>query len=429
MNDINASQKEKVLLEQTLWNEVKKIRALKDSSFPIFLYLIGYYNKILFHVAARASSPDDLFQYHVLIRLGDLNRYMERIDVAEYYYCNARNLFPFFGHAYNQLGLLTKSNTCYKCCYYYARAAKSSERNLRSIADSNLRMAVNKDNCYVINHILNENTPIDIDRIDDEEFKLPTAAIEWFYLMVVAIYADNIQSIARLFLNYINTNLSTQRTTIFEDTNNIKSNFLHNNNKRDDYMLLTSLDILLDWLKLGSQGKTLCPQISVDLRSCRGHLNAMIRINNNNASRSMNTTTSSNTTMIEICSPLNSSSNKTSSLNTSNSTTQDSFATGFSDDNYNLKGLSSQREEALPHDYILRGFSPLDSVHRRLIFHNDWNQTKVDKVDPTALDHTLLHILVRTRNKIDSFGSLIKKRTRNIALESILSNMNPRQSD
>lgn len=422
LNNGSVSQKDRISYEQTLWNEVKKIRALKDTS--IFLYLIGYYHTILFQVAST-YSPDDLFQYHVLIRLGDLNRYMERIDVAEYYYCNARNLFPFFGHAYNQLGLLTKPTNCYKCCYYYARAAKSSDRPLTTIADSNLRIAVSKYSCEILNHILNDVSCLDVGD-GAVKTKLPETAFDWFCVIVVAIYADNIQPIAKLFLCYLNENFSTQRATTVRD--NVKTTIIYCD--QDSYMLLACLDILLDWLRLGSQGKMLCPIITPELRRIRTCLQSIIASFNSDRIQSLSASSSNITTNITPQPAMDTSSTR-GSANLSNSSMQGSYFTSASDSSF--RGALNKLP-ALPHDYILRGFGPLDGLHSELIFQagnkaktrgfDDGKQFKDSSSDHRFIESDqLMQVLQRIRSKMDAFGPLIKKRTRNIALESILSNM------
>lgn len=427
LNDGRTSQKDKILLEQTLWNEVKKIRALNDTS--IFLYLIGYYHVILYQIA-KLSAQNDLFQYHVLIRLGDLNRYIDRTDVAEYYYCNARNLFPCFGHAYNQLGLLTKPTNCYKCCYYYARAAKSSDKPLNTIADSNLRIAVSKYDCEILNYILNDEACISI---SDGPYcnKLPTSAFEWFYIIVVAIYADNIQPITKSFLSYINEALFTLKGTATLQSVETSTRF----RDRSSYILLSNLDMLLDWLKMGSQSKVILPAISAELRQMKSHLQSVIlSLDVSNMTvlhQSTRSKSNSDSNTLSTIMDASSSTRFSASLSNSNSTLQDSTITSTFDSS--SKGSNNEKLPALPHDYILRGFSPLDYIHRDLDFKTtnlagrsilDDNSFRDDDLDKSFIDiGQLLQLLLRIRSKIDGFGPLLRrKHTRNIALESILSN-------
>lgn len=423
INDDKVSPKEKLHHEQTLWSEVKKIRSLNEPS--IYLYLIGYYDSIL-HQATRFFDHNNLFHYNILIRLGDLSRYMERLDVAEYYYCNARNIFPHFGHAYNQLGLLTKPTNCYKCCYYYARAAKSSEKPLKTIGDSNLRIAVSKYDCEILSRIIDNNgSETDSMSPDSTNMKLPNSAFDWLYVIVVAIHADNIAPIAKIFLSYLNDNFSTHKPTIARD--GVKMSDIYCD--RDSYIMLASLDILLDWMRLGTGGKRVCSSVALELRQIRISLLNVI-------------------TSCKLCenSEQDNESNRTLSLSGilshGNSFTeiQRSSQSILSNNSLNTTNLSQsscespvveKRLPALMHDYVLRGFGPLDVVHQNLHFKAeipdrsllDSGSANDSSSDQRFIDsEQLLSISLRIKSKIDSFGSSIRKKTRNIALESILCN-------
>jgi len=411
LHDGRANQKESILFEQTLWNEVKKVRALNDTS--IFLYLVGYYHTILYQIA-KLKAPNDLFQYHVLIRIGDLNRYMLRNDVAEYYYCTARNLFPYFGHAYNQLGLLTKPTNCYKCCYYYARAARSTEKPLTSIADSNLRIAVSKYNCSILSHILNGETHIDL--AEDGGLKnvsdSPETVLKWFYVIVVAIYADNIQPITKAFLRFMNDNFSTQKATTVRDS--VKTTKIYCD--RESYILLASLDILFDWMRLGSQRRAICPAVSTELRQIRSCLQSILSSCRDHCGINA----------ISLLSATDTNLSTVSSECVNSDTAFQSSSTALS------PGSALCKPNALPHDYVMKGFSPLDSVHRELVFKAGFQPrgTLDDSIDGCCegrkfVDAAQLEQLVnRLRAKMEGLAPLIRKQTRNIALESIISNMN-----
>lgn len=422
LHDGCTSRSERVLFEQTLWNEVKKIRALNDTS--IFLYLIGYYHIVLYQVE-KSTAQDDLFHYHVLIRLGDLNRYVERTDVAEYYYCNARNLFPFYGQAYNQLGLLTKPTNCYKCCYYYARAARSSDKPVNTIADSNLRIAVSRYNCEILNHILNDQPSLN----DDGDIKynnLPQTAFEWFNVIVVAIYADNIQPIARMFLCFMNENFSTQKDTTLHGT--VQRTTIYCD--RESYILLASLDILLDWLNLGSRCKELFLTLSTEFRQIKSCLNSIIHSYQSKESVKDRSIDCSETNSITSAIDSHRTRLSGNSMN-SDSTLQDSTQASTIDTS---GSLNSSKPAALPHDYVLRGFNPLNSIHQELTFKR--RVEAVEDIDDNSIGavksnrqnfidtEILFQISVRLKSKLDGFGPLLRRKTRNIALESILSNMN-----
>lgn len=464
-------------MEQILWKEVKKLRASPDK-LNIFTYLIGYYHTVLFQLA-KYDDPDDIFQYHVLIRLGDLNRYLDRLDTAEYYYCNARNLYPNNGHAYNQLGILTKPENFYKCCYYYARAAKSSKRPLeKNLAESNLRIVIREHENSILNQISNDDSSIgtdasnkicqQVDSINDT--LMPERVVEWFYVMVIAIYFDNIQPIARPFMTFMSENFSTQRSTIVR--NGLAMTTVHCD--RDSYLLLASLDILLDWSRLGKQGKTVSMKISNELRQMRACLESiadtlidMCRhqtyltkdavVDDPIVSMSALSEDSecSPIRMMSIKSfsgpgnstPLMNSSSKANTAaagpNTSDASPNSSLAHSITRKSSETSGLLSTsasktiKSPALPHDFVLRGFKPLDVVHEELHFPRelpifDGFNGKLDEFGNDVLHERgfigpeqLIQILTRIRAKIDSLNLKMRRKTagRNIALESIMSNM------
>lgn len=398
---------------------MKKIRALNENS--IYVHLVGYYQAIL-QQASRLPHRSDLFLYHVLIRIGDLNRYMDCNDVAEYYYCNARNLFPQFGHAYNQLGLLTKPNYCYKCCYYYARAAKSSEKPLNTIADSNLRIAVSKYNCTLLSHILNDESSISLSQTI-ESVQLPTSAFEWFYAIIVGIYADNIQPLTKSFLSYMSDNFSTHKAANIR--NSVRTTTIYCD--RESYILLACLDVLMDWLSLGSQGKLICAILSNELRQMRSRLRNIIASSRGDVTQSSNTSSNaeSTITVLEV--------NRVVSPSFSSpSSSQNDFSLQMNASPCAKSVKNSAKMPALPHDYVLRGFSPLDSIHSGLSFnpiykaggHFDENSDTSTASFKNFIDAPqLIQIAGRVVDKMESFSPIMRKQTRNIALESILSHL------
>lgn len=440
LQDGTVSKKELINLEQNLWKEVKKLRALQDKA-NIFTYLIGYYHTILFQLV-KFNESDDIFQYHILIRLGDLNRYLERLDTAEYYYCNARNLFPNYGHAYNQLGLLTRSDNFYKCCYYYARAAKSTKRPLeKNLAESNLRIVVREHENSILNFISNDDPSISVQQEDqsNSQLVLPETAFDWFYVMVVAIYFDNIQPVAKPFIAFMTENFSTQRATILRD--GIKTTTI--NCDRDSYLLLASLDILLDWSRLGRQGKAVCLKISnqlLQMRTCLSSIINSLKCSQNQEYVNEQFARSS------IPSPLESTSTRPFS-GPGNSTPLSPSCMNVSDSSSTPSTKASQstancsKAPALPHDCVLKGFKPLDSSHEGLQFPRELpvfngSNGKLDEFGGEHLQEKsfigpeqLMQILSRVKSKIDTLGPIIKRKTRNIALESILSSMSSCNSD
>ena len=436
VNNDKISRKELIATEQNLWREVKKLKASQDKA-SIFSYLIGYYHTILYQLV-KLNDADDIFQYHILIRLGDLNRYLDRLDIAEYYYCNARNLFPSYGHAYNQLGLLTRTENFYKCCYYYARAARSVKKPLdKTLAESNLRIVIIEHESSILNQISNDDPSISGAMVGDQscsldkEVSLPKTAFDWFYVMVIAIYFDNILPVARPFMQYLGENFSTRSETKARD--GFKATTV--NCDRDSYLLLACLDMLLDWTRMGKQGNKVCNKVGRELRQVRGSLSSLIA--------SLNSEQGLESTIDPFCS-----SSSTSMFQTSKPFSGPGHSTPLSPQSLNVSGESSSMSTsgphssnarpklpALPHDCVLKGFKPLESVHEELRFPKelpvfDGSNGKLDEFGSgRILDKgfigplQLVQTLSRIRSKIDLLTPMMKLRTRNIALESILSSL------
>lgn len=427
LSDPNVSQRERCNLEQSLWTKIKDTRKLDNEA--LLRHFIGFYQTILLAASKKTNLGDTLY-YHVSIRLGDLNRYIKQFDVAGYYYCNARNLIPSYGHAYNQLGLLTDSTEIYKRCYYYARAAKSSERPLKNIADSNLRIAVNEVGCELLERIL--NYPDHIDAAAAKQVKLPETALQWFHAMVVAIYADNIKPIAKLFLRYLSENYSTQRSSVVSRDGS-KTTTVYCD--IESYLLLASHDILLDWLRLGSQGNQLIPALSSDLRKIRSSLQTILlsvkyELSNTSNDGSLGTSTRD----------LTSSSSKSADTDSSSAMLCESvpdsaepFKPDLSASTISDRVLREPSgERVMIHDYVLRGFGPLNRVHDELTFSMDpvelsksrlMEQSNLDQASSQKFIESdqLVSILTRIKAKTDVLAPPVKRQTRNIALQSILS--------
>lgn len=441
INNVGIDQKSRVLQEQTLWSEVKKIKSTSDNS--VFLYLTGFYLTVLFQIS-QSTEKIDVFHYNVLIRLGDLSRYMQNYDVAEYYYCSARNLYPCYGHAYNQLGLLTKPTNYYKCCYYYARAARASDKPLVTIADSNIKMAVKKYGSELLRTVMYLDTEKDVQINQNNNIDLPRSSFEWFYVIVLAIYADNITPVANVFLDYLNDNFSTQTSTITHD--NCKQTIT--TCSLDSYLLLASFDILLDWLKFGSQSNELKGKLATQIHQIRLSLQKVLMscdITQQNKRRSQRNqalslcTNNPRSYHNNYCDELNTIAslknlNKTFSTHSDQSTLNDSSNAA----SYDTSTTSNNNitYDALPHDYILSGFKPLDVVHKNVSFKSRDNRTKAmfdqDTMDLTSTEkdanafinkEQLTQIITRLKDKMDQIGVIEMKKpraTRNIALQSIL---------
>lgn len=94
-----------------------------------------------------------LLLYNILIRIGDLNRYLNKSSVAESYYMSARKVDVLRGDAYNQLAINTPHSQHFKCIYYYCRAAKSCAEPI-TIAETNLKLAINRFDSGILKSII-----------------------------------------------------------------------------------------------------------------------------------------------------------------------------------------------------------------------------------------------------------------------------------
>ena len=104
-------------------------------------------------LASEVLPPTKFLLYNIMIRIGDLNRYLNKSSVAESYYMSARKLDVFRGHAYNQLAINTPVSQHFKCIYYYCRAAKSCTEPI-PIAETNLKLAVNRFDSGILKSII-----------------------------------------------------------------------------------------------------------------------------------------------------------------------------------------------------------------------------------------------------------------------------------
>lgn len=431
-----SNLKDKILLEQTLWTEVKKIRTLNDSF--VYSYLIGYYDALLYQINSSSTKPN-LLNYYILIRLGDLNRYMKRYDEAEYFYFNARNLFPEYGHAYNQLGLLTKPSNKFKCCYYYARAAKSVEKPLTNIADSNLQIAVDRYNCELLSHIINgsqthNNHQSSLSNKSSSEQSnlskssaqnLPETAYEWFYVLIVAIYADNMKPAAEPFISFYLKNFVIENFQP-ESQSQQDKNHVEWSCDGESYTLLMCLDVLLDWLKFGSQGPSLLIALGRDLKRIKRYLQALLSTK----------VSIDNQQLLLSDSHLFGDSNTSSTNTSATDSSQTNLPTTNLIDTTNQvssrkkrkpslgEDEADQNKVALPHDYILHGFKPLASLHDSLVFTINFKKDIEGSFKQLVKGNMFVNpedISVLASRIIDKISMLTRRRSRNIALESILS--------
>lgn len=423
LNDPNVGHKDRSLLEQTIWTKIKDVRKLNNEE--LLTHFIRFYESILL-TPLTDSNIDDSFLYNVLIRLGDLNRYVQQPEVAARYYRRARNLIPSFGHAYNQLGLLTDSSSIYKRCYYYARAAKPSDRPFAS-ADGNLRLIVNNLESDILNAVLDNLVNFeDIgERNLEPSTKLPQTASEWFCVIVVALYANNIGSVAKAFLNYFTDNWHPEAVSVQRDAS--PTSYCDTSS----YLLLASHDIFLDSLRSSVQGKESIKSISLELRKIR----SMLRSSQFVVDSGIEVSSNSNSNSSPSKATSSGSSQRVSGPDSSDTILSDSTTDWFdSTQRSRATSMNEFDQAALIHDYILRGFAPMNAVHDQLSFNQDSRISSIvnrieESDDEQALISTPIEIsevaslLTRIKTKMDSLLPPIKKQSRNIALQSILSNV------
>ncbi|RWS25751.1 hypothetical protein B4U80_13049 [Leptotrombidium deliense] len=328
-NETNAYK-----LETKLWTEVIKYKDANDLN--VIQYLHGFYVMLLQTVnltinsrrrdpyfitsppiSRTASKSDQLLVYNILIRLGDLNRYLRNPSLAKAYYSRARDLNPYRGHAYNQLALIAL-NDGMKSIYYYVRAVLASEEPF-TIAENNLKFAVNRFSitAAIIKTIFDGESLEEID---------PTTINNWLFVVVIAIYAKNIKVVLNSIIFEAVNWFRVQ--TVKSPQNSPKLNQEASNSARaeDLHSILPGLDLLLDFLLTAQNFDT-------------------------------NITDYENTFMELKCE-----------------------ADVFLSQNVDLITLQTDRSKALSHDYILLGFSPLKSVHEQLKFEDNCSESKGQQI-------------------------------------------------
>ncbi|KAI1304230.1 hypothetical protein HDE_01928 [Halotydeus destructor] len=322
-------------IEIKLWNDLKKFNETKD--YSTISYLVGFYSSLVTQVLLRCNaSNNDLYfvmpvsalmyrlepsiafdeelgssfknirtlLYNIHIRLGDLNRYLKDQRTAKLCYLEARELNPLRGHAYNQLSLISTEDPMMQL-YYYVRACCAYEEPL-DIAEKNLKVVVNK---------MYKTNPLVRLLFDKSESTWNSNLVQnWFFVVVVASYAEGLKNIAG---HLIEATLNWLREEV--GCNPFSSAQFENTLAADDKFLLPAMDVYLD-ITLQSSLKNI------------GHLEKPL-----NALKS------------EVTAVLSQS---------------DDFAI-------------NSTQNALKHDYELLGFGPLVAVHKKLVFQaKGFDETK-----------------------------------------------------
>ena len=374
-------------LEQQFWNDLK---TFKESNEPIVMqYVVGVYTKlqqitllyfnlskkndVYFIHGLNSKNCETEFLYNVYIHLGDLSRYQKNVKIAKQFYLKARSLNPHNGQSYNQLALIYGSDAI-KSIYFYVRAYLAVEPS--KIAFNNLKLSVK--------HFLNSNPLIKL-LFDNTTSRPDKIKVEnWLYLIVIAIFADNMNAISQYLFDDINYWFKFKSISINSHLHDQKDEI-------DTKYLFAGFDLFLDYcLSCGTNGQ---PE------------------NNNNKHQAA-----------------------------SNSANQNLFSTKFTlidyekklkdfkelIDSYSTKvNLNTTLDPiALRHDFLLQGLNLLQKQHSNLIF--------TDKNSKYAKNLNLL--ICRIRQKLDQLIGLIdkkakqakqtQKKMRNVALQSILNGAN-----
>lgn len=374
-------------LEQQFWNDLK---TFKESNESIVLqYIIGVYTKLqqitllYFNLNKKndtyfihgicTKNCEIEFLYNVYIHLGDLSRYQKSIKIAKQFYLKARSLNPLNGQSYNQLALIYGSDPI-KSIYFYVRAYLAVESS--KIAFNNIKLSVK--------HFQNTNQLIKL-IFDSSSTATKPDKIKvdnWLYLIVIAMFADNMNSI----VNYL-----------FDDLNywfkfksiSINSSLHQEKDETDTKYLFAGFDLFLDYCL-----------------NCLSNQESNQRTDSSTATNQMGSSTKN---LFTIKFNLND---------------YDKRLKDFKEiiESYSTKvNLNSTIDPiVLRHDFLLHGLNLLQKQHSILIF--------TDKNSKYAKNLNLL--ICRIRLKLAQLIAQIDKKTkqtkqtqkkmRNVALQSIL---------
>ncbi|XP_054154992.1 uncharacterized protein LOC128953530 [Oppia nitens] len=423
----NVSTDSTLGYERQLWNDIKQYRHEKDTM--LIKYLIGFYVTLIEAIVVNDSQRPDsnntnskqpyhlfvrkggrlspitrLLLYNILIRIGDLNRYLNRTPNADNYYQMARNLDVSRGHAYNQLAINTPPSQPLKCIYYYCRAAKSSVDPI-VIAETNLKVAISRFDSDILKAIiikkkelsppLSPTTTATNQTIDDQLVPTyPQKGIDWFYLSVICMYCENFEPLIKPLIQFLVTHCELTANKQLDSYGNSSSNGNNNGNSNTDLgFALIAIDIAIDYCSIRCLERQFGDSYGKELRTLKS--------------------------TIKICS--------------------DVLATDHSDDSSSSSGSggSSRRRrspvdenhssKAMFHDYSLRGFSPLANIHKNLVFNDDDDDNNDDKPQEQQ-PHAIIdayQLMSRVCHKLDKLLAKSAKpvrRMRNVALGSILEN-------
>ena len=252
-------------VEVKLWQDLKKFKETGDKN--VMQYVCGFYAGLLHMVCMSWSGCSDhflmqplnllsslrisvsaMFQpdeepadvrllrsllYNLLIRLGDVNRYLKNIPVCRSYYSQARHLNPGRGHAFNQLALITTEDPVAQV-YFYVRACCSIDEPV-SIASHNLTSSSTRlcQSHEVVAALLSDaKAPLPVHRVTD-----------WVQVLVIAIYAQRTGLVVKPLLDQA---LSCLRRKV--GCNPFSSNrFEGQDVEQNSVNLMSAVDVLVDY--------------------------------------------------------------------------------------------------------------------------------------------------------------------------------------
>ena len=391
-----SSSNELKELELQFWNDLKEY---KEANEPIVIqYILSVYvklqqltllyfnsnkkNDVYFIHGIEIKAKESEFLYNIYIHLGDLSRYQKNNRFAKQFYLKARSLNPNNGQSYNQLALIYSTEPI-KSIYYYVRAALSVEPS--KIALSNIK--------FTVKHFLNSNQLIKLlfdnnpqsTTVKPDKIKIDN----WLYLIVIAIFSDNVNAITKYMFDDINYWFKFKSITI-------NSSLINEDNKDefDHKCLFASFDLFIDYCLIYG-------------------LNSSTAAADNSPSANSSSTSQSSLFSIKF------------NLLDYERELKD-FKQLISDYS-NKVNLNSTDFDliALRHDFMLNGLGFLQKQHSNLTFTNKDNKyaCSLNRLI-SRINFKLSQLIPLLDKKIKSFKQTQKKMMRNVALQSILNSNN-----
>ncbi|KPM08768.1 hypothetical protein QR98_0072920 [Sarcoptes scabiei] len=236
----NINSDKAIHIERNLWKILRS--ACEKKSLELIEYCIGFY--VILHEAIFLNNADrkpflqfdrDGFNishcnrhllYNIYTNLGNLHRMIDKENAREYF-LKAINIDPRKGYAYNQMALCTSLANAYQCIYYLVRASKASCDQVKT-AESNIKLSIARLDCPLFEKF---KITADIEtEINPIVIQTPKRMQDWFYLIVISIYFNDLNLPINLLLDRI-------LKIIEKNPKSLELDFL-----------LMSLDVALDWI-------------------------------------------------------------------------------------------------------------------------------------------------------------------------------------